>query len=973
MAGVDTTVPHRAGETTANTAELTKMIRTAGEALDQALQTPNVDYFGTHLEGLRNDILELFRRLLVRNPFSSHRKDAVSKMWFRTIYPTIEQYRAKIRLVENAGRSTDNAKPSDADAVEARRQVSQWRARLHTFLHASTGTLLRLVAELAEAHALMPSASGVLDRQTLDTHVWGLELVDSLKSELHVGLTPVQRATLALVSKLLTHLGDLARYRTLYARKTGDDTERAWQLAKGFYRSAIRVAPHRGQAHNQLAVIFGYERNSLDGVFAYYRALTSQYGFAPADANLRTLLDHALRAVDKAGACSVDATTGYVYCEQRMYDKFTMLRYLFAHHQPQAKETVKQLAPLDANSETILAAEVRRACMAFVRGITSGAIEERQAVMAHAIQLFEQQQLACFNVGDKETRLHDTAIARVSAMSVALTAQLMSQSVRTSITESMRRARELKSEADLMSRSSRRVVAPLIATLLWLVSACVRVDRDSDSLEHSVTQLKSQMFCAVRDHGLQSSIAQLKQCMEDAHARVNRRSPLVQLISWTEARASMPRVAARLWSTQRGQRTEDELAGWQLPDGTVWARVDSSVPRSAAPGGNDVHRVRWWQLHCLLALADEALPYMMELVEKCEASDETDAETDAEGGIETICFQGRPGTLVSEPSVAVPEPSVAVPEPSAAVPEPSVVAPEQVVAVPESPLPKRNATMSESQRPEQATPLVDTERDEVVSPAMRAHQMLNMQQSRQAIGAQRVAGNQQSVASGPLYSMQPVTLGPLYSMPSASGPLYSAEPVTLGPLYSVQTTLAQPPPSEQLEPPAMHVWQQYQMEHQRKVALQQQLEEQHRIQQMLHYQLLAQQQQQHALRNPMMREARSFDLDATTASVVSMALSVPQDKLSIYQQYSAMNIATPTMTAQTASLVPSLHPSLSLSSVASSAYPWTSPMLMPTTRNIASRDLDFGLQPMPAPYNRVQNVYGANPMYYSGVPLNERL
>ncbi|KAJ2475890.1 hypothetical protein IWW56_005202 [Coemansia sp. RSA 2131] len=742
MAGVDTTsVSQGAGEMAqaTSTAELTKMIRTAGEALDQALQTSGADYFGAQLEGLRNDILELFRRLLVRNPYSSHRKDAVSKMWFRAIYPTIEQYRSSIRQVEaeitQAGRSTDNAKSSDGNTLGARRELSQWRARFHTFLLAATGMLLRLVAELAEAHALAPSSApnGVLDRQTLDTHAYGLELVDSLRSELHAGLTPVQRATLAIVSKLLTHLGDLARYRILYTKKLSDvDAERMWQMAKGFYRSAIRVAPHRGQAHNQLAVIFGYERNSLDGVFAYYRALTAQYRFIPAEANLRTILDNALRAVDKPGARSVDATSGYVYCEQRMYDKYTMLRYLFAFHQPQAKETVtrSQLAALVPDAETLLVAEIRRACTAFVRGVTSGAIEERQAVMAHAIQLFEQQQLACLNPGDKETRMHDTAIARVSAMSVALTAQLMCQ------------------------------------------------------------------------------------------------------------------------SEQR---------------------------------------------------------------------------------------------------------------------------------------PKQNAAMSESQRTEQATPLVDTERDEVVSPAMRAHQMLNMQQSRQAIGAQRVAGTQQAASgplysiqatSGPLYSAQPVTSGPLYSMPSASGPLYSAQPAVSGPLYSVQTTLAQSPPSEQLEPPAMHVWQQYQVEHQRKVALQQQLEEQHRIQQMLHYQLLAQQQQQHTLRNPSMREARSFDLDATTASVVSMALSMPQDKLSIYQQYSAMNIATPTMTAQTAALVPSLHPSLSLSSVGSSAYPWTSPMLMPSTRNVpASRDLDFGLQPMPAPFNRMQNnMYGANPMYYSeGVPLKERL
>ncbi|KAJ2239342.1 hypothetical protein GGI13_008050, partial [Coemansia sp. RSA 455] len=86
---------------TVSTAELTKMIRQASDALDAAMRVPNSDYFAAHLEGLRSNYFELFRRLILRNPFSSIRKDVVSKMWFRTIHPPIEQYRANIKQFES--------------------------------------------------------------------------------------------------------------------------------------------------------------------------------------------------------------------------------------------------------------------------------------------------------------------------------------------------------------------------------------------------------------------------------------------------------------------------------------------------------------------------------------------------------------------------------------------------------------------------------------------------------------------------------------------------------------------------------------------------------------------------------------------------------------------------------------------------------------------------------------------------------
>ncbi|KAJ2393989.1 hypothetical protein GGI05_002243, partial [Coemansia sp. RSA 2603] len=326
---------------TANTAELIKMIRKANEALDANMRVANVDFFASHLELLRADMLELYRRLLLRNPYSSYRKDVASKLWFSAVYPSIEQYRANIKQFEamltmssaarNANSSNSSASngsgniagqnTAEADAFAVRKELAKWRARFQKFLQASTGSLLRVVTELAENNELVATGSltklsdFALDYRALSVHAFGFEFVDGLRSELDPTLTHSQRAALTIVSRLLLYLGDLSRYRILHTSRkqsitgmmrvvssgqgqvSAPSVNDLWWPAKNFYRGASRLAPHRGQPHNQLAVVHGYEKNTLDSVFNYYRALTALHGFPPAEANLHMIVDNALHAV----------------------------------------------------------------------------------------------------------------------------------------------------------------------------------------------------------------------------------------------------------------------------------------------------------------------------------------------------------------------------------------------------------------------------------------------------------------------------------------------------------------------------------------------------------------------------------------------------------------------------------------------------------------------------------------------------
>ncbi|KAJ2847578.1 hypothetical protein IWW36_003785 [Coemansia brasiliensis] len=1012
MAGVDISAGGTAGAgendvaQATSTAELTRMIRRTGEALDRAMAGPNADYFGAQMESLRNDSVELFGRLLVRNPYSSHRKDAVSKMWFRAFYPTIEQYRANIRQFEamlaqggsHSSTNGDNAQAGDAAAaMEVRRELSKWRARFQTFLQAAAGTLQRLVTELAEAHTLAALAgehSAVLDHRTLTTHVYGIDVAAGLRSELHPALTPVQRAAAAIVARLLTHLGDLARYGVLHTgRKTSTDgADNTWRAAKGFYRSAVRMAPHRGQAYNQLAVLFGYERNSVEGVFAYYRALTAQYRFLPAEANLRTMLDGALRAVDASAPNAGDAVAGYMYYEQRMYAKYTHLRYLFAFHQPQTKDPASSLqqrvpqAPPLPRDEAPLAAEIRSASAAFVRGVTSGAIDERAAVIGQAILLFELQLLACLPPDVRESPRYDPRAARLSGVAVAAAVERLCVAVHGALSDSLPRLRGVKRECDLLSRAARRALPLLVPALLWLLSACVRVARDANSRDCldgiHVTLLKAQVFVAVRESGLLDAIARLKQSMEDARSRIGQQVPsaaIAAALTWAQAQQSMDTVAVRLWAANYAPakhtlRTEDDLLlGWQLPDGSVWGRVPSepsaSQESAAVPISGDIQWTRWQQLYCLLGLVHEALPQVLDIVDSSAEAQAAKAEAEFAQGVcsddddddqedtETICFQVRPSVPFQQStsqkdsqreSVRSPSDTQSIPptpEKQLAKQKQLQGGKDQVPAVPASVLSKLQQTvitdkeqMKESGVRRQAiTPLVDTERDEVVNAAnMRAQQP-----PRQAIGAQRTTVPSSVATSGPVATSSDA-------------------------FYSMQTGLTQPSYGQS----AISAWQQYQIEYQRKLALQQQLEQQHRIQQQLLHQLMATQQPQQQQQYYPMPDHQLY------RGTTSMPYSA-NNPSSIYSQYSTLcTMATPTSTQyypqqqQQQQAGPSLHPSLSMSSVGSGGFhPWMSPSQVAGNNNNVMKSADdsneFGLLPpvIPSSVDRQSLVNGRKVNY----------
>ncbi|KAJ2773626.1 hypothetical protein IWQ56_000913 [Coemansia nantahalensis] len=418
--------------------------------------------------------------------------------------------------------------------------------------------------------------------------------------------------------------------------------------------------------------------------------------------------------------------------------------------------------------------------------------------------------------------------------------------------------------------------APVLTlTLTWLVATCLRVARDCGVAASRLTKgtrpippLHAQVFRAVRASGLLRTLRALGGAMADAQPRSrsrpgHERKPQV----WKDALRVTDALAAHMWADADGPcgLADELLAGWQLPDGTVWGRTplepDTLHPPSAPSAKDDTPSAQWRQLRWLVSVALEALPQLLVAIDAGDAAapppalqaapgydgDQDSCPTDAEQEPETICYRGRP-----RPAVAVAEP------PAARVPE----KPAQARTMP--------------------TPLVDTERDEVVcaatAAAMRTHP------ARGAIGAHRS--------------------GPTTMARSSSGSASPAGGRAWQPLdqqlsaehYSAQTAVNPAAVPEEYGMTAIHAWQQYQAEHQRKQTLEHQLAQQHWIQLELRQQLLAQQQQLQQLQPPpqMLRAARSSELNPTTASVLHMALATPSNAPPSYRQYSALYDRTPT-------------------------------------------------------------------------------
>lgn len=249
----------------------------------------------------------------------------------QTSYAFITVYRQKVAALDRR-----QQRPGGPGPVEYRKLVQRFRQ----FLADEEKFWTQLVVRFRRSFALDEAQSalealGILTTAD-DTSADITDPRDAHNGRSHFQFpledsnTPVEPTTdsqrdsrLALVSKSLICLGDIARYRELYNESGGrskvghgdsgpprnrnkggrggaagglDAIPRArnYEKAQQCYEQARLLVPYDGNASHQLAILASYQKDIFFSLFHYYRALCVRQPYDTASENLGTILSKAL-------------------------------------------------------------------------------------------------------------------------------------------------------------------------------------------------------------------------------------------------------------------------------------------------------------------------------------------------------------------------------------------------------------------------------------------------------------------------------------------------------------------------------------------------------------------------------------------------------------------------------------------------------------------------------------------------------
>ncbi|KAJ7625666.1 hypothetical protein FB45DRAFT_921994 [Roridomyces roridus] len=255
-----------------------------------------------HLSSLRRRYLHL----LLLYPAARESRDAVTHLWMQTSY---------------------------ANPVEGRKMLQRFRQFLADEERFWRALVLRVQSAygyaLTDADDAAAGIAGLLGtEETLApddrTNQFGFPAEASTMTvdgepadEAFAAFGRVEEAhAKSVLSKALVCLGDIARYREQYkgskvheAKKKLYEPRANYARPRALYMAAHALAPHEGNAAHQLAILAGYETDTLASVAWYLRALCVRAGFETAGENLAGVLSRvrAAHAQGKSDKWSQDA------------------------------------------------------------------------------------------------------------------------------------------------------------------------------------------------------------------------------------------------------------------------------------------------------------------------------------------------------------------------------------------------------------------------------------------------------------------------------------------------------------------------------------------------------------------------------------------------------------------------------------------------------------------------------------------
>ncbi|KAG6865602.1 hypothetical protein C0991_001026 [Blastosporella zonata] len=297
--------------------------------------------FDKEVDFQRKNLRRRYLNLLLIHPYSKESKDVENHLWMQTSYAFIASYKQRIlnldRVIQSKMRQTPNQRPPNAPVVEHRKLVQRFRQ----FLADEEKFWTQLVVRLRRSFALDAATPALLALGIIsgnDQLVTNIpEASDGVPSNgrNHFQFPPedpstsftastpeVKASWLAILSKALVCLGDIARYRELYNEaggrpKAGQEESgpgrnrrnrrggqpedpiprpRNYEKAQQCYEQARSLVPDDGNPSHQLAIIATYRKDSFVSLTHYYRALCVKAPYDTASENLGSVLGKSLEA-----------------------------------------------------------------------------------------------------------------------------------------------------------------------------------------------------------------------------------------------------------------------------------------------------------------------------------------------------------------------------------------------------------------------------------------------------------------------------------------------------------------------------------------------------------------------------------------------------------------------------------------------------------------------------------------------------
>ena len=296
-----------------------------------------------HLASLRRQYL----RLLLVEPYANESKDAETHLWMQTSYQFISLYKQSLAALEQTLQSAPRHQPRQGGhgPVEYRKLMQRFRQFLsdeekfwtqfvvryqRSFaLHQARPVLVALNILTPSDEASLPSLPDSGDSNGGSNQTHGRNHFSFPPEESTPAPDPSEHdSRLAIFSKAIVCLGDIARYRELYneaggrpkaghedgtvpAKRGGrgrrggipgfDSIPRARNYDKAIqcYEQARFLFPVEGNSSHQLAVLAFYQGDMFSSLFHHYRALCVRQPYDTASENVKKILNKALEQKSK--------------------------------------------------------------------------------------------------------------------------------------------------------------------------------------------------------------------------------------------------------------------------------------------------------------------------------------------------------------------------------------------------------------------------------------------------------------------------------------------------------------------------------------------------------------------------------------------------------------------------------------------------------------------------------------------------